>query len=171
MSANDVISLQLTPQKREYTTLAAVKAAFPDARLPHALPAGSVLKQALWQYPPKVVLKNSNGRLEVASVENDIAPTVLWGHIQLIFASEQGEFIVDQGAFAAFSDQGNRQFALAMRRILPSGRAGYTRTIQDAALPGGMTRVVGWNDGAYHVTVLSPSLSVDELAAIADSLE
>jgi hypothetical protein len=160
------------PQRKQYSSLDEVKATFPGLRVPSTLPKDAKFVTAFWSYPPKVTTKLVNGRLQKDAVDTNPPPSLTWGHVQLVFSLTAGSLIIDQGPFTPFLGLENQQFGPANVRTLPSGRTIRSRDMSGPGLPPEGVRVAGWIDSnGYKLAAVGfrKALTVDELAAIADS--
>lgn len=163
------IVLDLKPQRRQFAELSEVLSVFPNLHLPRPLPVGVKLTFANWQYPPKVVHQRANGKIVGTEVQDDVPPSLLRGHVQLVFTPDASYFVIDQGQFAAFGLGNNKQLGVPQTLSLPGGRAAFTRVFSSAATGNTEVRVVGWAERAFNLTIWSTKADLQELVNLAAS--
>lgn len=167
------LTLTTEPGTKEFSNLDAARQAVPGLRVPHLLPSEAELVKARWMYPPRISTKVVNGKLQVDSIDYDLKPSLGRGHVVLVFRVPGGSLVVDQGRLAFYVSPKPDQLGPAGQLRLPSGRTAMTRQLSGSGFPPGGIRVVGWieQDGnRFAVYVYGAALSLDQLAAIADSV-
>ncbi len=165
------IFLTLQPQRRELADLTEAQSILPGLRIPRPIPEGAQLSYAVWMYPPKVSHQFSNGQVVSTVIDNDVPPSLQWGHVQLQFLTSNAYFVIDQGQFAAFGVSMSKQLGTPTPLQLANGRAAFSRTFSSADTRNEEMHVVGWTEGnRFHLTIWSTALPLATLKGIAETI-
>lgn len=163
------IILELKPQRRQLSGLSEAISLFPDLQIPRPLPQGASLELADWQYPPRVTHQFSNGKVVDTSVDTNVAPSLKWGHVQLLFRLGNGYFVIDQGQFAQFGLGHNRQLGAPISIRLLNGRTAFTRRFRSADTGDEEVHVIGWGGQEFNLSIWSTVLDLQALQTIAEA--
>lgn len=172
MPNSPVISTTVPPGRVDFSSVAAVQAAVPGLRLPRNLPPAARFANAQFWYPPRLVFQEQGGQTVLTATDYNIPPTLERGHVVLNYTLPNGMLAIDQGRLASLANPNSSELGPAMTRRLPNGRTVHTREARGPQFPPTGIRVVAWRDdvAGNRIAAYSTSLSIDELAAIMDSI-